>query len=60
MNNKNFKALILAAGSGTRISNKFNNLKCLLEVNRKKILDYQLESFIYAGVKDIFIIKRLF
>jgi len=56
MNKKFYKALILAAGSGTRISNKFNIPKCLLEINNKKILDYQLEAFKYAGIKDIYIV----
>lgn len=40
-----YSGLILAAGSGTRISNKINIPKCLIEINNKTILEYQLESF---------------
>jgi|MDSW01.1.fsa_nt_gb HAD superfamily hydrolase (TIGR01450 family) len=53
---KQHTALILAAGSGTRIANKYKIPKCMLLVKNKKILDYQLESFKYAGVNNIFIV----
>ena len=52
----NYSGLILAAGSGTRISNKISVPKCLIEINKKTILRYQLESFQHAGIKDIYII----
>ena len=48
--------LILAAGSGSRISNKFNQPKCLIKINKKTILDYQIESFIFAGIKEVIIV----
>ena len=48
--------IILAAGSGHRISNSFNQPKCLIKINEKEILDYQIESFIFAGIKEIIIV----
>ena len=38
------KAIILAAGRGNRLSNKTNNInKCMLELNGKPILEYNLD-----------------
>ena len=51
-----YSGLILAAGSGTRISDKINIPKCLIEINNKTILEYQLESFKHAGIKNIYIV----
>ena len=48
--------IILAAGSGSRISGSFDQPKCLIKINEKKILDYQIESFIFAGIKEIIIV----
>ena len=48
--------IILAAGSGYRISESFNQPKCLIKINKKEILDYQIESFIFAGIKEIIIV----
>jgi L-glutamine-phosphate cytidylyltransferase len=53
------KALILAAGRGTRIhSIHGNHPKCLIQSNCSKstILDYQIESLFSAGVKNIGIV----
>ena len=46
-----YTGIILAAGSGSRISNKFNQPKCLIKINQKTILDHQIDSFIFAGIK---------
>jgi HAD superfamily hydrolase (TIGR01450 family) len=51
-----YTGIILAAGSGSRISNKFNQPKCLIKINQKTILDYQIESFIFAGIKEVIIV----
>jgi HAD superfamily hydrolase (TIGR01450 family) len=51
-----YTGIILAAGSGSRISSKFNQPKCLIKINRKTILDYQIESFLFAGIKELVIV----
>lgn len=50
-----YSALILAAGSGKRISEKFNYPKCLIKINKKSIIERQIESYIQANIKNIFI-----
>lgn len=53
------KALILAAGMGTRIQKHTNGKpKCLLKINNKTILSHQIDNLIKAGLqlKDIIII----
>jgi len=51
------KAVILAAGIGTRLKPITNNFpKCLVKVLNKPILQYQIESYLYAGIKDIIIV----
>jgi len=50
-------AIIIAAGSGKRISNNVKNTpKSLVKVNDKPIIEYQLEVLKQVGIKDIFII----
>ena len=51
-----YTGIILAAGSGSRISNKFNQPKCLIKIKKKTILDHQIESFIFAGIKRVIIV----
>lgn len=51
-----YNALILAAGSGKRISEKFNYPKCLIKINTKSIIESQIESYIHANIKNIFIV----
>jgi HAD superfamily hydrolase (TIGR01450 family) len=51
-----YSGLILAAGSGRRIAKKINTPKCLIKVNNRAILEHQLISFEYAGIKNIYII----
>ncbi|EFA7268345.1 TPA: NTP transferase domain-containing protein, partial [Escherichia coli] len=49
--------IILAAGVGSRLRPMTNSKpKCLVTVAGKPILDYQLNSYRLAGIKDIFII----
>lgn len=51
------KAVILAAGVGTRLKPITNNTpKCLVKVSNKPILQYQIESYLYADIKDIIIV----
>jgi L-glutamine-phosphate cytidylyltransferase len=50
-------AIIIAAGSGKRISNNVKNTpKSLVKVNDKPIIEYQLEMLKQVGVEDIFVI----
>ena len=51
-----YTALVLAAGIGSRISDLTNEPKCLLRVNGKTILEWQLEALLFCGVKKVFII----
>lgn len=48
------QALILAAGRGSRLGSKSNDLpKCLLEVGRQHLIEHQLETLSEAGVGPI-------
>ncbi len=52
------KAIIIAAGMGTRLSSLTNDKpKCLLEINGKTILQHQLDAFHANGITDISLIK---
>ncbi|MFH0732460.1 MAG: phosphocholine cytidylyltransferase family protein [Candidatus Omnitrophota bacterium] len=51
------KAIIIAAGRGKRMNELTDDLpKCLLEFNKKTLLQSQFEAFRSAGVKDISVI----
>jgi choline kinase len=51
------KALILAAGRGTRIQSVHgSHPKCLIRCNGETILDHQIDSLLSAGVTDIGIV----
>jgi len=51
------KAVILAAGQGTRLRPLTNHLpKCLVQVHRKPLLQYQLESLQQAGIQHCVIV----
>lgn len=51
------KALILAAGAGTRLRPLTDDApKCLVNVSGKPIMRYQLEALDYAGVRDCVIV----
>ena len=50
-------AIILAAGMGTRLRPETNVVpKCLVKVNGKPILEYQLEMLKSAGTNKIYIV----
>lgn len=51
------KALILAAGQGTRIRSVHGHRpKCLIRVDGRTILDHQLESLRFAGIDEVGIV----
>jgi L-glutamine-phosphate cytidylyltransferase len=51
------KALILAAGQGTRIRSVHGERpKCLIEVDNSTILDHQLEALSNAGINEVAIV----
>ncbi|HEX3720035.1 MAG TPA: nucleotidyltransferase family protein [Verrucomicrobiae bacterium] len=51
------KAVILAAGKGTRMGELTNELpKPMLRVQGKPILEHILEGLVHAGIKDFFIV----
>lgn len=52
------KGVILAAGTGTRLSSMHNgqHSKVLLEVAGRPLIDYTLEAFADAGIRDIAIV----
>jgi len=51
------KAIIIAAGSGKRISKDVKDIpKSMVNVNGKPIIDYQLSSLKQAGIDDIYVI----
>ncbi len=51
------KAVIIAAGTGSRLESKHNGFpKTLLEVKGKKIIDIILEAVLYSGVNEVVII----
>jgi choline kinase len=52
------KAIILAAGMGTRLGKYTENLpKCMLNFNGKPILQQQIETLKSCGINDIIIVK---
>ena len=52
------KAIILAAGSGTRLDKYTKNLpKCMLELNGKALIERQVETLRAAGIEDIILVK---
>ncbi len=51
------KAVILAAGLGTRLSSINNNIpKCLIKINRKTILENQIMLLDLYGIKERYIV----
>jgi len=51
------KAIILAGGKSSRLKSFTENMpKCLLKVNNKPILEYQLEALIENGITDLVIV----
>ena len=57
MNKNNNKALIIAAGLGSRLKKHTENLpKCMLDFGGKTLLQRQLDAYKKCGVKDISLI----
>ena len=58
VNRKNCKALIIAAGLGSRLKKHTENLpKCMLDFGGKTLLQRQLDSYKKCGIKDISLIR---
>ena len=51
------KAVILAAGRGSRMKNKTKDIpKCLINLKGKSLLDWQLDAILDAGINHIAIV----
>ena len=58
LNKNNSKALIIAAGLGSRLKKHTANLpKCMLDFGGKTLLQRQLDSYKKCGIKDISLVK---
>jgi len=58
LNKNNCKALIIAAGLGSRLKEHTENLpKCMLDLGGKTLLQRQLDSYKKNGIKDINLIR---
>ena len=58
LSKKNSKALIIAAGLGSRLKKHTENLpKCMLDFGGKTLLQRQLDSYKKCGIKDISLIR---
>ena len=58
LNKNNCKALIIAAGLGSRLKKHTENLpKCMLDFGGKTLLQRQLDSYKKCGIKDISLIR---
>ena len=58
LNKKNCKALIIAAGLGSRLKKHTENLpKCMLDFGGKTLLQRQLDSYKKCGIRDISLIR---
>jgi len=58
LNKHNNKALIIAAGLGSRLKKHTENLpKCMLDFGGKTLLQRQLESYKKNGIKDISLVR---
>ena len=51
------KAVIIAAGAGSRLESKHNGFpKTLLEVKGKKIIDVILEGVLHSGITEVVVV----
>ena len=50
------KALILAAGKGSRINDLTDNPKCLIKFGNKSIIEHQIDSLNKIGINDIYVV----
>ena len=53
---KDYLAIILAAGMGTRLGKEDAFPKCMLEIDGQKLLDIQLDYLNQAGITEAVII----
>lgn len=54
---RKYRAIILAAGQGTRLRPLTDNIpKCMVEINEKPLLKWQIETFNRCGIKDIVVV----
>lgn len=53
---KNYTALILAAGYGSRIADVTENPKSLLPVNGKPLMDWHFEAWKDAGIRNVVVV----
>ena len=57
MSDTDVKAIILAAGQGTRLRPLTDDIpKCMVEVNGKPILNRQLDTLQSAGIENIIVV----
>lgn len=55
---KNYKAIIIAAGLGSRLGDLTKEIpKCMLKLNGKSLLKRQLDAYSINGIKDISVIR---
>ena len=55
---KNYRAIIIAAGLGSRLKNFTKNTpKCMLEVNGKPIIEHQIDAYKSNGVETISVVR---
>ena len=58
LNKKNSKALIIAAGLGSRLKKHTENIpKCMLDFGGKTLLQRQLDSYRKCGIRDVSLIR---
>jgi choline kinase len=58
MNSPSTKAIIVAAGRGRRLGDNTAEIpKCMVRVNGRPILHWQLRAFAAAGIRDIVIVR---
>jgi choline kinase len=51
------KAIILAAGRGSRLENLTENMpKCFVKLGDKRLIDWQIQSLLAAGLGDISVV----
>lgn len=58
INSKNYKAIIIAAGLGSRLGELTKDLpKCMLKLNGKSLLKRQIDAYSINGIKNISVIR---
>lgn len=58
INSKNYKAIIIAAGLGSRLGELTKDIpKCMLKLNGKSLLKRQIDAYSINGIKNISVIR---